>query len=914
MKKKVISIVIGTLCAIGVGAYFGIPIIASNIIKGKITENSPYTVDSINVTWSGPQTISGLHVAEPYGTADLNVEISHSLFDFIRSDLVLSVVVRGDLVITSPKQASGKNVVVTSPVAYSKPTTSDSKNDFTLPNILLTVELDTVTIEGEEPLEYRDINGTARIDPGRVFSLLFDATTDIDGTISCSLEAPELLTKRGDINWNASASLDFIIENASLPTISGQGGWSVVELYGQISSPKLNDSLNVSVIGTLSEYEIPRGRITIKTQMLSTTDTQNIFVFNDKEVVGTINFTSVPTTILAPLLHFYDIDPVRDIGKTMNLRVDRVSEGTPMRATFTSDKLQVVGVIDFEHGVFTDIDIVADLHTELVQSLTDNTVQGDAIATVHLDQLIPAGLSSTDVPECVGSIEIDGTLHHVNTDTYIESIQSNFGVNVGKRTLSAKGSVRVDKQDSTFELSLYSEEKNNLDGIDDLWKTITNQLPQGSGSFNATNVPTNIVKKFVEDEYLSYFQYLGPTVSTNLTLGYNNMGVDVVSSKSRVSGAIQLQGTKILGATNVVLRVNLSKADTENIFGELFNSNSVLNANIETINLEGSSVFNASLDVKTKHIAVRGITTQQTSGDRVGQLDVNVIATGIDTLLLDSLWNCDNLLVDSLGTPLSLEIQALNILGEPIIQSSGISPNAAFESAFGLRDDTFYTLRKTTTRGELQLSPTLTQHLLKNIGPVLSDIRSVKHPIQIQASNVTTSLSGDISTLNADIVIDIGEVALDSGSMTMKIMPMFNTKHIEIIPAFFDPIHISIRKGIATYKKFHLTLANKYSIPYSGTINYVTRKLNLRSAVPLTGLGYSIKELRGLATDIDVPILITGTIDNPVTGVDPNFDLNKILQSVAITAIGDAIGDVFDNEGKGAPNPMDLLEELFGGK
>ena len=598
----------------------------------------------------------------------------------------------------------------------------------------------------------------------------------------------------------------------------------------------------------------------------------------------------------------------------MNLRVDRVSEGPPMLATFTSDKLQIVGVIDSEHGVFTDVEIVADLHNELVQSLTDNTMQGAAIATIHLDQLIPSGLSSIDVPECVGHIKVDGTLQHVSTNTSIKGMQSDFVANVRDRTLSAEGSVRLDNKDSTFELSLYSTEKNNLDGIDDLWKTVTNQLPQGSGSFKTTNVPTNIVKNFVEDEYLSYFQYMGPTVSTNLTLGYNKMDVELVSSKSHASGSVQLQGTKILGANGVVLQVNLNKADTENIFGELFDSNSVLQANIESIDLEGNAVFNASLDVRDQHIAVRGITTQQTSGDRTGQFDVNVIATGIDTLLLDSLWNCDNMLVNSLGTPLSLEIQALNILNEPIIQSSGISPNAAFESSFGLLNGTFFTLPKTVTRGDLQLSPSLTKHLLKDLGPILSDIRSVKHPIQIHASSVSSSLSGDISTLNAELVIDIGVVALDSGSVTMKLMPMFNTKHVEFIPAFFDPIHISIRKGVATYKKFHLTLANKYSIPYSGTINFVTRKLNLQSAIPLTGLGYSIKELRGLATDIDVPILITGTIDNPVTGVDPAFDLNKILQSVAITAIGDAIGEVFENEGKDVPNPMDLLEELFGDK
>jgi hypothetical protein len=116
-----------------------------------------------------------------------------------------------------------------------------------------------------------------------------------------------------------------------------------------------------------------------------------------------------------------------------------------------------------------------------------------------------------------------------------------------------------------------------------------------------------------------------------------------------------------------------------------------------------------------------------------------------------------------------------------------------------------------------------------------------------------------------------------------------------------------IRNGVISYKEFKLKLDNKYNIPYSGTINLLNRKLHLKSAIPLTGLGYSIKELRGLATDIDVPILITGTIENPVAKVDPDFDLVQILLS-------SGVGNLLDNALGGdreVPNPLDLIEELF---
>ena len=252
------------------------------------------------------------------------------------------------------------------------------------------------------------------------------------------------------------------------------------------------------------------------------------------------------------------------------------------------------------------------------------------------------------------------------------------------------------------------------------------------------------------------------------------------------------------------------------------------------------------------------------------------------------------------------------ILKNPLVTAEGTSPNAAFETKLLFKNGRVSTVVNTTTNADLKLSPSLTRRLLKDLGPVLSDIRSVKRPIKMSVTNATASLDNDVSTLKADIVLDIGEVMLDNGSATLKLLSLFKTKYNKHIPAFFDPIHIQIRKGVVRYKEFRLTLANKYSIPYSGTINLVNRKLNLHSTVPLTGLGYSIKELRGLATDIDVPILITGTIEKPIVRVDPKFDLGKLLQSAALDSIGDAIGNILGGGKKDkAPNPLDLLDQLF---
>ncbi len=905
--KKILIIIVVVFAIVGIGAYFAVPIIASNIIRGKITENPKNSVRSIMVSWGGPQIITGLHVEDDFYSADVHVVLTDSLFDFINPNAIIHINVRGDVVIhtaDSTDEPKPKTIKLSTDVLP----TESTDTDFTIPNISIITTLDTLTIEGEERMVLHEIHGELLIDPGRHFGGKFTASSDTGGTIECVGNAPDLLTKSGDFNWDASGECVVSIENVALPTINAQGGWSIVKMAAQISSPKFSDAINVSGTGSFAEYDTPKGFFVIKTQLISTEKGRGAFVFDDKEIVGTIKLAQVPTTILAPLLNKYNIDPVRDLGKTMSVNLERTSGGPPMRANFSSDQIQASAIVDSDNGIISDIDVSAVVHTELVQAYTENQIQGNATVIIQLNQLVPYGYSSSDIAECVGNIEISGRLKHVSSNTTIRNVLSDFSVDLGERQITANGSASINGVDSSFQTSLHSNNKNKLNSIFDLFVTIANQLPQGTGTIDLDNVPTSVVRSFIPKENDQILQYVGPVFSSTIAFVPDGFHVEVSSKVSELFGTIQLKGGDIDSLKDARLKMNLSKVLTAKLLGTPINAESTLLSNIKTIDLHGNGEFDISFDIGKQHTFVQGTTTRKSDG----KLDANLAVTGIDTQLLDAIWKCDGLLADSLGSPIAIETEVKNILNAPIIVAGGTSPNATFETSIRLFDGKLVTLSDVATRAQLQLSSSLTQHLLKDLGPVLSDIRSVKRPIQMEVSRVQVTLDGDISTLNADVYIDIGEVALDSGSVTMDLLPMFNTKHVKVIPAFFEPIFIEIRNGIATYKKFKLTLANKYSIPYSGTVNLVNRRLNLHTAIPLTGLGYSIKELRGLATDIDVPILITGTIDRPITEVDPNFDLSKILQSVAITTIGDVIEDALGGQNKEAPNPLDLLEELFG--
>ena len=911
MKKRVFIGVVAVLTCLSLGVivYLIVPVIASNIIRGKIRENPANHVREIRVTWGGPQTISGLHYEDVLGSADIDVTVHDSLFSLLMSDLY-TIDIDGDVTIhtsNSSENASADNEDV---VASAPQTSTTEISSFSLPKFTLNATINTLTFQGVEPLVYKDIHGVVSAEPGRVFYVELTAKTDTGGTISCEASAPDVLNANGTMNWDSTATLTFAIQDAAIPTINGKGGWSIIELKGNVSSPKLSDAINVSIEGELAEYDVPRGTILVKTQIISA-DNASTFKFSDREIVGSVDLIGVPTTILAPILNKYDIDPLRDIGATMDVHIERAKEGPPMQATFSSEKVQASGTIENDSGQVRDLSVSAILHSKLVSELTQGQLQGDVTAKIQLEQLVPVGASHNDSAECIGSIEIGGVLQHLDSKTTIEQFRMNFSVDVKERRFKADGVAVLDGTQSTFLASLHSTNKNKLNSFIHLIETIANQLP--SGMVAVDTVPTQMLRSYVPEEQQKLLQYVGPTFSSIITFVRDGIHVEAISDRSQFTGTVQLQGNEIVSINDALLHLELTKSLASDLFGIPMNASPTILANISSIDTQGSAEFNVSMDIGNQRTFVQGKTVRQTEGIHIGQLDANLATTGIDTRLLDAILKCNGLLQDSLGSPINVEVQATNILVAPTILAGGTSPNSAFETSLGIVDGTLFTVPDVSTVAELQLSSALTKHLLKDLGPVLSDIRSVKHPIQMRVSNAQQSLDGDISTLHADVFIDIGEVELDSGSMTLDLLPMFNTKHVEIIPAFFDPIHIEIRNGVATYKKFNLTLVGKFSIPYSGTINFVTRQLNIKTAVPLTGLGYSIKELRGLTEDIDVPILITGTIDHPVTKVDPSFDLGKILQNATVNAIGDAIGDALGGGNKEAPNPLDLLEDLFGG-
>ncbi len=899
--KKILAAVLAIAGLLAIGLYFAVPSIARGVIHNKITDDSNNSVGAIDVSWGGPQNISQLHIEDTFGTADIDVTISNSLFSLVMASSPIDVLVRGDALLDISKTPETPEIspVQTPSAAASTEATPAST---VLPAIKLIAELATVTVDGDEPILFHDVAATLDLNPGMHFTAALQATSELGGLIDIDCSAPGFISEHGEHNWNASATCSVNIENTPIPTISGIGGWSVLSLEGNVSSPNLNDAINISIDGSLAEYDTPRGFVLVKGQFLKSKDTTHAFAFGGKEFEGSVNLLDVPTSILDPLLSAFTINTARDVGTTMDLIIHRKAQEPTLSVHFNTKEIQIEGKVNTNNWLITDTDVTANIRSKLLQQLTDKQVSGNATASIHIDQLVPAGNTNNDMPECVAQLNISGKLQHVPTNTNLSSLDCNLIGSLGQRTVASNGFATLNEKKSEFDISLKSTHKNKLDGLDDLWKTITKQLPQGTGTFSISNIPTSIIQSYVDDKRFKLNRDVGSAISIDAKLKHNTIDFDIKSKKVTANGTAHLRGTEIHSFSGVAADVQIAKPLAKEFAG--INKPITVHSNFKTADLKGNTEFDATVLIEKNNTALQGKSTR----NKDDSLDMRVAVTGIPTQFIDPL------LYDSIGSPLAVEIIAKNILHVPVVTAGGTSPDSSFETSLTFKDGMVSTVEKTTTIADLKLSPSLTQRMLKDLGPVLSDIRSVKRPIKMTVTNARASLDHDVSKLRADIILDIGEVMLDNGSLTLDLLSMFKTKHNEHIPARFEPIHINIREGVVRYEKFSLLLANKYLITYSGSINLVTRQMNVQCLVPLSSLGHSIKQLRGLPVDIEVPINISGSIDNPTDNVDEGFDLEKLLKGIPLDDIGDVIGEFLgggDKSGE-APDPLDLLDELFG--
>ena len=339
-----------------------------------------------------------------------------------------------------------------------------------------------------------------------------------------------------------------------------------------------------------------------------------------------------------------------------------------------------------------------------------------------------------------------------------------------------------------------------------------------------------------------------------------------VLTPARASGRIDIQLSKLPAPPNYqatalrslkVLATSESLAEGINVLltGEVIVPPA---AEAELIRLDGT---------------LHGLLNEQGVSADLAGLDITASAHGVPTRVVDAFGELRGMLVAAVGPTMDAQVTATRFS-----RTTG-TLEARVDTAHGWlqghvkgRDNALRITNASPMHAELEITPALRDRLLYKIHPVLADIRSTEQPLRATMSDGTVPLDGDISRLNADLEITIGAVEFDSGSVTLALLTLFNSANARTIPGRIDPIVARIRNGIVTYERFTVKI-DQYTLVYSGRIDLNTRTVDLRTEIPLQALAMSVKELRGYADRVIVPLVTRGEFGKVKTEIDPDFDL-----------------------------------------
>ena len=127
-------------------------------------------------------------------------------------------------------------------------------------------------------------------------------------------------------------------------------------------------------------------------------------------------------------------------------------------------------------------------------------------------------------------------------------------------------------------------------------------------------------------------------------------------------------------------------------------------------------------------------------------------------MLADAFTNMDGLLVAALGPKMNAKFDADDFSPDSGTLDARIDTTNGFLEAFVKgKDQTLRSNKNKPINAELKITEPLRKRLLEKVHPVLADIRTTKQPLKVNITKSVIPTDGDMSKLDADLEITIGE-------------------------------------------------------------------------------------------------------------------------------------------------------------
>lgn len=277
-------------------------------------------------------------------------------------------------------------------------------------------------------------------------------------------------------------------------------------------------------------------------------------------------------------------------------------------------------------------------------------------------------------------------------------------------------------------------------------------------------------------------------------------------------------------------------------------------------------------------------------------IEVEARASALPTALVDAFSAQKGLLVDVLGPAIDFELAGRwPDASSPLhAQMRSTGAEVALDARFV--DGVLVAEQQEGLTASTPLTPLYSQRIVGKLVPLLVDLSKPEGapPVGLTVNNFRLPLDGDLRKLDADIGLDLNQVAY-------KLLPGLQLLSEAVGERTMNvpPLAVQIRQGVASYERIPVEVSG-HSVAFRGKFDLVSLELDLAAEVPLSILGSKVSAQLDKVRDLidpatPVPIALKGSWKKPHLSIGKEF-LEEALKGAAEGALQRGLKGLLDRK------------------